>query len=143
MALLRRASFWPPSLVYISVNNTQTFTNYPASVAWCICQRAEYIMELYYQGRWSGKWIQQLIHACYPFDLWYKKYLYSNLNNPVTYFYWNIFAFAGIWTQELTGTKPICYQLSYPGISYEKLFFVIVFKMIWKYLFHENLCKWN
>ena len=24
---------------------------------------------------------------------------------------------AGIWTQDLTGTKPICYQLSYPGLD--------------------------
>ena len=41
----------------------------------------------------------------------------SNLNNPVTYFHWKILALAGIWTRDLPGTKPICYQLSYPGLD--------------------------
>ena len=46
--------------------------------------------------------------------LWY---LYSNWNNPITYFHWKILTLAGIWTRDLPGTKPICYQLSYPGLD--------------------------
>ena len=38
---------------------------------------------------------------------------YSNSNNPVTYIHWKILALAWI----LPGTKPICYQLSYPGLD--------------------------
>ena len=45
-------------------------------------------------------------------------YSYSNSNNPVTYFHWKILTLAGIWTQDLPGTKPICYQLSYPGFDW-------------------------
>ena len=44
-------------------------------------------------------------------------YPYSNSKNPVTYFHLKILALAGIWTQDLTGSKPICYQLSYPGLD--------------------------
>ena len=33
------------------------------------------------------------------------------------YFHWKILALAGIWTWDLPGTKPICYQLSYPGLD--------------------------
>ena len=44
-------------------------------------------------------------------------YSYSNSNNPVTYFQWTILALAGIWTQDLPGTKLKCYQLSYPGFQ--------------------------
>ena len=29
-----------------------------------------------------------------------------------------ILTLAGIWTRDLPGTKPICYQLSYPGLDY-------------------------
>ena len=32
-------------------------------------------------------------------------------------FHWKILALAGIWTWDLPGTKPICYQLSYPGLD--------------------------
>ena len=32
----------------------------------------------------------------------------------MTYFYWKILALAGIQTRDLTSTKPICYQRSYP-----------------------------
>ena len=28
-----------------------------------------------------------------------------------------ILALAGIWTRDFPGTKPICYQLSYPGLD--------------------------
>ena len=45
-------------------------------------------------------------------------YSYSNSNRPVTYFHWKIFALARIWTQDLPSTKPICYQLSYPGLDH-------------------------
>ena len=34
-----------------------------------------------------------------------------------TYFHWKILSLAGIWTQNLPGIKPICYQLSYPGLD--------------------------
>ena len=47
--------------------------------------------------------------------------LYSNSNNPVTYFHWKILALAGIWTQDLPATKRICYQLSYPGLDFKEL----------------------
>ena len=44
---------------------------------------------------------------------------YSNSNNPVSYFHWKIIFFTGIWTRarDHPGTKPICYQLSYPGLD--------------------------
>ena len=35
----------------------------------------------------------------------------------VTYFPWKILALDGIWTWDLSGTKPICYPLSYPGLD--------------------------
>ena len=47
---------------------------------------------------------------------------YSNLNNPVTYLHLKILALSGIWTQDLPGTKPICYQLSYPGLDRVSLY---------------------
>ena len=37
--------------------------------------------------------------------------------NSIIYFHWKILAFAGIWTQDLPGTKLICYQLSYSGLD--------------------------
>ena len=43
--------------------------------------------------------------------------MYSNSNNPVTYFHWKILTLAGIWTRDFPGTKPICYQLSCPGLD--------------------------
>ena len=33
----------------------------------------------------------------------------------ITYFHWNIISLAGIWTSDLLSTKPMCYQLNYPG----------------------------
>ena len=33
---------------------------------------------------------------------------------------WKTLALAGIWTRDLPGTKPICYQLSYPGLDKNK-----------------------
>ena len=33
----------------------------------------------------------------------------------IIYFQWKI---AGIWTRDILGTKPICYQLSYPGLDW-------------------------
>ena len=30
-------------------------------------------------------------------------------------------ALARIWTRDLPGTKPICYQMSYPGLNQKKL----------------------
>ena len=84
LALLRRASFWPPSMVHISVINTQTLQ---------ITKIPPLIKE------------RTLVSS------------YSNSNNPVTYFHWKILTLAGIWTRYLTGTKPICYQLSYPGLD--------------------------
>ena len=43
--------------------------------------------------------------------------MYFCFNLWITYFHWKILALAGIWTWDLTGTKPICYQLSYPGLD--------------------------
>ena len=45
-------------------------------------------------------------------------YLHSNLNNPVAYFLLKILALAGIWNGDLPGTKPLYYQLSYPGLDF-------------------------
>ena len=36
-----------------------------------------------------------------------------NINRSVTYFHWKIIALAGIWTGDLRGTNPRCYQLSH------------------------------
>ena len=44
-------------------------------------------------------------------------YLYSNSNNPVTYYHCKIFALAGIWTRDLPGTKQWSY-LQYPGLDW-------------------------
>ena len=60
------------------------------------------------------------------FDLWVLLKLYSfdcscsavileSVYRP--YFHWKILTLAGIWTQDLPGTKSICYQLSYPGLN--------------------------
>ena len=38
--------------------------------------------------------------------------------NSITYFHWKIVALAGIWTRDNPSTKPICYQLSYPGLDW-------------------------
>ena len=51
-------------------------------------------------------------------------YSNSNSNNQVTYFLWKILALARIWTRDLPGTKPICYQLSYPGLDQRCSLFV-------------------
>ena len=47
---------------------------------------------------------------------------YSNSNKSVTYFHWKILALAGIWTRDLPGTKPICYQFSYLCLDPQELF---------------------
>ena len=83
MALLRRASYWPPSTVYISVINTQTL-----------------------QITFLHEMPKRRIHIGIKY--W---------NDPVTFFHWKILALARIWTWDLPGTKPICYQLSYPGLD--------------------------
>ena len=50
----------------------------------------------------------------------------SSSLNPVTYFHQKILALAGIWTRDIPCTKPICYQLSYPGHSvYEYLIYLL------------------
>ena len=41
----------------------------------------------------------------------------STIYNSINYFHWKILALAGIWAQDLCGTKPKCYQLSYPGLD--------------------------
>ena len=37
----------------------------------------------------------------------------------VQLFLWEILTLAGIWTRDVPGTKPICCQLSYPGLDIE------------------------
>ena len=37
----------------------------------------------------------------------------------ITYFHWKILSLAGIWTPDLLSTKPMRYQLSYPGLDNE------------------------
>ena len=57
-------------------------------------------------------------------------YLYSNSNKSVTYFHWKILTLAGIWTPDLPGTKPKCYQLSYPGLDHELMLSVHFLKIL-------------
>ena len=49
----------------------------------------------------------------------------------MVYFHWNILALAGIGTRDLPSTKPICYQLSYPGLDMNQ-------QLMWK-----GLCKYK
>ena len=49
-------------------------------------------------------------------------YIHSNSNNSVTYFHWKMLALSGIWTGDVPSTKPICYQLSYPGLDQFQVF---------------------
>ena len=50
--------------------------------------------------------------------IWDSVYIFVfKFEQSVTYFHWKILDLAGIWTRYLTGTKPICYQLSYPGLD--------------------------
>ena len=65
-------------------------------------------------------------------DTYWNNILYSNLNRSVTYFHWKILALAGILTQNLPSSKPICYQLSYPGLDFfvKKIGYYIFFGMI-------------
>ena len=37
--------------------------------------------------------------------------------NTITYLHWKVNTLAGIWTRDLTSTRPICYQLSYLGLD--------------------------
>ena len=74
-------------------------------------------------------------------------YLYSNSNNLVTYFHWKILALAGILAWDLPGTKPICYQLNYPGLD-TFLFFFKSFKLYfyfkcdqWSYCTRPRNCQ--
>ena len=39
------------------------------------------------------------------------------LTLPITNFHWKIISLARIWTPDLPSTKPICDQLSYPGLD--------------------------
>ena len=58
---------------------------------------------------------------------------YTNLNKSVTYFHWKILAPAGIWTRDLPGTKPICSQLSYPGLNFfSRHYYIFAFFEVWK-----------
>ena len=47
-------------------------------------------------------------------------YSYSNSNKSITYFHWKIIFLAGIWTLDLPSSKPMHYQLSYPGLDFKK-----------------------
>ena len=77
-----------------------------------------------------------IFHAYQPYarapDTYWNNILYSNLNRSVTYFHWKILALAGILTQNLPSSKPICYQLSYPGLDFfvKKIGYYIFFGMI-------------
>ena len=51
---------------------------------------------------------------------------YSLCSQGDNLFSFKILALAGIWTRDLSGTKPICYQLSYPGLDY-LFYFIILF----------------
>ena len=73
-------------------------------------------------------------------------YSYSNSNNAVTYFHLKILALALIWTRDLTGTKPICYQLSHPVkasfwglINQCNSSLIYIFHHIIINLYHSNL----
>ena len=44
--------------------------------------------------------------------------LSSHFTLSITYFHLKILALAGIWIRDLPGSKPICYQLSYPGLDH-------------------------
>ena len=45
-------------------------------------------------------------------------HLLWSIFQSLIYFHLKILALAGIWTWDLLGTKPICYQLSYPGLDF-------------------------
>ena len=70
------------------------------------------------RGKGSGSWFSY--HNNHMPERWIHIgiiYSYSNSNKSVTYLHWKTIDLAGIWTPDLTGTKLICYQLSYPGLD--------------------------
>ena len=64
--------------------------------------------------------------------------IYTCLSDLINYLF-SILALAGIWTQDLAYTKPICYQLSYPGqvldvkINLKHLLSVVLRISWWQY----------
>ena len=56
-----------------------------------------------------------------------------------TYFHWKILALAGIWTRDLPVTKPICFQLSYPGLV--TLFFYFLYFLFFLLVSHLRLSQ--
>ena len=42
---------------------------------------------------------------------------YWNSNKSITYFHWKVISIDGIWTSDLPSTKPMRYQLNYPGLD--------------------------
>ena len=54
---------------------------------------------------------------CFFFTKWQPFVWISNGWAFLHKFHWKILTLAGIWTRELPGTKPICYQLSCRGLD--------------------------
>ena len=128
MALLRRASFWPPYMVYISVINTQTLQItflHDIDLLWA----AFYVLHQHLSF-WLVGTTSWLLYFCFHQRLacaapkrWSKytiaEYLleiYIRIQIRTIHLL-KILALAGIRTWDLPGTKPICYQLSYPGLD--------------------------
>ena len=55
-------------------------------------------------------------YARVPNTYWNYLFIFK-FEQSSSYFHWKILALAGLWTRDLPGSKPICYQLSYPGLD--------------------------
>ena len=106
MTLLRRESFWPPSMCYKLLQLFRV-TCFIAS-----------IYGLYFSHQYTNfttyisSWYARALYTYWNYIFVFKLEQSSNL------FSLKILALAGIWTRDLPGIKPICYQLSYPGLNY-------------------------
>ena len=80
------------------------------------------------------------MHTYYIFSpsIYYCHCHLSSVANHVVFFHWKILALAKIWIRDVPGTKPICYQLSYPGLDSNLPLWMSLVEssMIW-------LCAWR
>ena len=115
MALLRIATFWPPSMVYILVTITKMLQ---ITLLHCV------------DLLWAVIKVSTRNHGINV------QYLYD------TYYHWKILALAGIWTSDFPSTKPMRNQFSYPGLN-KKLFYKVASTMLKLNFFESFFIKWQ
>ena len=94
-----------------------------------------YIMQFF-------KFLQILVDLCTAFMYCCKSTIYRLYAvaiqiqiNTISYFHRKILALAGNWIRNFPRTKPLCYQLSYPGLDFSFFFLFVLFKYFLAFLF--------